>query len=50
MRIVNAATAARPGLLTHAVPFGLHNTGGPDAVVAHLADSIGSLITQDKGK
>ncbi|EPE04383.1 hypothetical protein F503_01387 [Ophiostoma piceae UAMH 11346] len=43
-RIINTAIAALPGLLTHAVPYGLHNTGGPDAVVTHLADSIGSLI------
>ncbi|OAA59778.1 hypothetical protein SPI_05976 [Niveomyces insectorum RCEF 264] len=44
-RIVARAQAARPGLRTYAVPHGLHGTGGPEAVAAHLAEQVGKLLS-----
>jgi hypothetical protein len=43
-QIRSIAKAVNPEIKTHAIPQGLHNRGGPDAIVEYLTHEIPLLL------
>ncbi|KAF2477628.1 uncharacterized protein BDR25DRAFT_274917 [Lindgomyces ingoldianus] len=43
-QIRKVAERERPGIRTHAIPQGLQDKNGPDAIVAHLVDNVPPLL------